>query len=121
MASMELVMKFCNQKALSGIAAVLLPQILLCAGDNQDQNKAAFQNLMKMQNESIRIEESRPVTVNDAEFVLVAQTNWKPAKPSAPMPLVAPIEIQLRITNLSKNSFIFPTAKSFGMRILKPD
>ena len=43
--------------------------------------------------------------VNNAKFVLVAQTQWKPPEPDdldESFPMVAPIEIQLHITNLSK-------------------
>src|SRR5207302_5274562 len=71
--------------------------------------------------EPLRIRESKPVIVHDARFVVVAQTDWKPGKPSRGLPVAAPIEIQLHITNLSKNEVLFPTFDTFGIRILTAD
>lgn len=63
--------------------------------------------------ETIRMRESKPVTLNDAEFVVVAQADWKPEKHVKSLP----IEIQLRIKNLGKSDLIFPTLDTFGVKI----
>jgi hypothetical protein len=94
--------------------------------EQSDDNKEAREKFLQGFSEPIRIQESKPVTVNEAQFVLVAQTNWKPGKPGNPNepkvgPLVAPVEIQLRITNVGKGEVLFPTFQTFGVRILDAD
>jgi hypothetical protein len=55
--------------------------------------------------------------VNKAQFVAIAEADWNPAKPDKVFPMVSPIEIQLHITNLSKGDLLFPTFKTFGVKI----
>src|SRR5579871_4933664 len=47
--------------------------------------------------EPLRIRESKPVVVKDAEFIATAQSEWQPGKPDRLVPIVAPIDMQLRI------------------------
>jgi hypothetical protein len=75
---------------------------------------------------ALRVGESKPITVNDAQFTVVAQTEWQPGKPwsddtRAMRCIVAPLDIQLRITNLRKSAVLFPTAHAFGVRLLTVD
>ena len=63
-----------------------------------------------------RMRESAPVIVNDAQFVVVAQTDWKPGKPRIDFPMIATIEIQLRITNLNKAEVGFATNRTTSSR-----
>jgi hypothetical protein len=90
------------------------------AQTENDQSKA-IEKFMKSFNEPLRFRESKPVTVNDAKFVVLGQTDWTPATPHAVFPMVAPIEIQLHITNLGKSSAIFPTCGTLGIRIINAD
>ena len=53
--------------------------------------------LRKPANDVIRVRESKPITVNDAQFVIVAESNWKPGKD------VVPIDIQFHVTNIGKS------------------
>lgn len=69
----------------------------------------------------MRVRESKPVTVNDAKFVVVAQSDWQPAKPDNFFPMVAPIQIQLRITNLRNSNVLFPTFNTFGIKLIDAD
>ncbi|HYT93856.1 MAG TPA: hypothetical protein VEL76_34370 [Gemmataceae bacterium] len=69
----------------------------------------------------MRVQESKPVTVKDAEFVAVAQTHWAPPTPDRMFAPVVPLDIQLRITNLSKSAVRFHTGNTFGVKILKAD
>src|SRR5205809_2126868 len=100
----------CKLLACVSISLLLGGQILVgraTSSEQSDDNKEAIEKFLKRFSEPIRIGESKPVTVKNAQFVLVAQTNWKPGKPGNPnepkvAPPVAPIEIQLRITNLGK-------------------
>jgi hypothetical protein len=71
--------------------------------------------------EVVRLRESKPVTVKDAKFVVVAQTEWKPVKPYKYFPIAVPIDVQLRITNLAKTDVIFPTFGTFGVKVLDAD
>jgi hypothetical protein len=65
----------------------------------------------------IRVAESKPVTVNDAKFVAVAQTEWR-AHDVRDMPWVrSAVEVQFRITNLKKTDIVFPTFDTFGLTI----
>ena len=73
---------------------------------------------------AMRVIESRPIIVNDAKFVLVAEKVWTPGKPRTDyekfMRFTAsgvPIDIQLHITNVSANALIFPTKNSFGVKL----
>jgi len=52
---------------------------------------------------------------------VIAQTDWKPAKPDPSFPMVAPIDIQLYITNLSDSDILLPTYKAFGIKIVDAD
>jgi hypothetical protein len=70
---------------------------------------------------AMRIGESKPVTVNGAQFVAVAQTEWQPPKPSKNVPMVAPLEVHLRITNLSKSDLALPTYQTFGLKLYDAD
>jgi hypothetical protein len=67
---------------------------------------------------ALRIRESKPVTVNDATFTAVAQTQWAPPKPNRDYPVIAPLDLQMRITNLRKNAVVFPTSHTFGIKLL---
>lgn len=96
-------------------------QPLRAGAQGPDDRKEPIEKFMNTFTEPIRIGESKPVTVNGAKFVLVAQTDWKPGKPDKVFPMVAPIEIQLHITNLSKNDVIFPTFETFGVKISNAD
>lgn len=94
---------------------------------NRDEGREDIEKFVKSFGEPIQIKESKPVTVKDARFVVVAQTNWKPAKPdkaltdSSGFPMVAPIDIQLHISNQSKSDLLFPTFGTFGLRIVNED
>src|SRR4051794_24062912 len=70
---------------------------------------------------AMRVAGSKPVTRNDARFVAVAQTQWTPGKPNREFTVVVPLDIQLRITNLSERTQRFPTFKTFGLRITTVD
>jgi hypothetical protein len=63
------------------------------------------------------------VTVNKARFVVVAQTDWRASKTgeSGHGPLVAPIDIQLQITNVGGEELLFPTSRAFGIKIWGAD
>jgi hypothetical protein len=97
------------------------------AGQEKDKprkrivKERAVEKFMKSFIEPIRIRESKPVTVKNAKFVLAAQTNWKPPKPNKDFPMVAPVQIQLHITNLSKTDVSFPTWRTFGVQVLSAD
>jgi hypothetical protein len=78
------------------------------------------QKFLESFGEAILIRESKPVRVKDVEFVAVAQTNWKAAKRQATFPMVARIEVQLRITNLSNTELMFPT-QSFTIKLTTMD
>lgn len=69
---------------------------------------------------AMRVWESKPVTVKDAQFVGVAQTDWRPCKQKSYL-FVAPIDLQLRITNLGKTDVLFPTFGTFGVKIINAD
>ena len=86
-----------------------------------EPDQAAVEKLMSAFNEPCRIAESNPVTVNKARFTVVAQTDWRRAKPDPFLPMVSPIEIQLCVTNLSDNDTLFPTSKAFGIKIFDAD
>jgi hypothetical protein len=88
---------------------------------NPNENNAGIDTFLKYFSIPIRIHESNPVTVKDAQFIVVAQTDWKPANPDISFPMVAPIEMQLRIANLGRSDVIFPTFQTFGIRISDAD
>src|SRR5262249_53500195 len=88
---------------------------------NPNENKAGIDTFLKYFSIPIRIRESKPVTVKDAQFIVVAQTDWKPAYADMSFPMVAPIAIQLRITNLGRGDVVFPTFQTFGIRISDAD
>jgi hypothetical protein len=69
----------------------------------------------------LRVQESRPVTVNGATFRLVAQTEWQPPTPNGSFPVVSPIDIQPRITNSGKKALLLETSKSFGLKVIDAD
>src|SRR5262245_30499733 len=60
---------------------------------------------------ALRFLESAPVTVNEVQFVTIAETEW-PSKIR-----VDPVDIQLRITNQSKKDLIFRTFDTFGIKL----
>ena len=64
-----------------------------------------------------QIAQSKPVVAKNAKFVLAAQTDWKRAKPNDAFTAVAPIEIQLQITNLDKSEVLLPTKKALAIRL----
>jgi hypothetical protein len=68
-----------------------------------------FPESLKAANEVLRIGESKPVTVNDAQFVIVAESDWRSGKGNVP------IDLQLRITNLGKEELLFDTFDAFGV------
>jgi len=67
-----------------------------------------------------RVEESKSVTVNDARFVTVIQTDWIAVRRDD-APGRMPIETQLRITNLKKNAAAFLVSYKFGITIKRED
>jgi hypothetical protein len=73
---------------------------------------------MPLVDSPIRIRESKPITVNGASFVTVAQTEWIVPK-SGDKPKT--IETQLRISNLRKTDLIFITTVTFELTITKED
>ncbi len=79
------------------------------------------ERFVKSFSEPIQIKESKPVTVKDAKFVLVAQTNWNRPKFDKDFPTAAEVEVQLHITNLSKGDLRFPTFGAFGVRVFTAD
>jgi hypothetical protein len=83
----------------------------------RDENKDVIEKFMKSFNGPLRIRASKPVTVKDATFVLVAQTDWMPAKLHANFPMVGPVEIQLHITNVAKRDVVFPTCGTLGIKV----
>jgi hypothetical protein len=90
------------------------PAPLVADGDSKslrksDKTKPAVQVLLKP--EALRIGASKPVTVNGAKFVAVAQSRWQLGKKGKSVA----IDIQLQITNLAKTDVIFPTFDSFGL------
>jgi hypothetical protein len=86
-------------------------------GAKRDEDKEFIEKFRKTHYGLLRIRESKPVTVKDAQFVIVAQTEWIPPKPNHMFPVVAPLDIQLRITNLSKSAVLFSTVDTFGVRL----
>src|SRR5262249_43415290 len=86
-----------------------------------DDDKDFTEKFLKTFSEPLEIRESKPVTVENSRFVLVAQTNWKPGKPDKTFPMVAPIAIQLHISNLTKREVCFQTFNTFGLRVLTQD
>jgi hypothetical protein len=65
----------------------------------------------------LRVRESKAVTVKDAKFVVMAETDWRPGKADK----AVPIEIQLRISNVGKTDVLFHTFDTFGMTLLTED
>ena len=59
-----------------------------------------------------RIVESKPVRLGDLEFVTVTESKWTGA-PKDPLESI-PVELQLRITNLSDKEVVFPTFDTFA-------
>jgi hypothetical protein len=56
--------------------------------------------------------------VNDAQFIVVAQVAWTPKLPPDRFSQkYSPVEIQLRIANLSKRDLVFPTFDTFGLAL----
>ena len=68
--------------------------------------------------EPARMRESKPATANEAKFVVIAETMWKPGKK---LGRAVPIDIQLRITNDAKGEVVFPTFDTFGLRLIASD
>lgn len=66
-----------------------------------------------------QIEESKPIALNGAKFVAVAETKWKPAAPDPFSPRLSALEIQLRITNTGAGKQVFPTFDTFGLTVKK--
>ncbi len=88
----------------------------------RDEGKEFIEKFRKTFYEPLRIQESKPVTVNEAQFVTVAQTQWIPGKPWSDSTAeikcnFAPLDLQLRITNLARSAVLFPTVNSFGVRL----
>jgi hypothetical protein len=83
----------------------------------RDENKDVIEKFMKSFNGPLRIRASKPVTVRDATFILVAQTDWIPARLLANFPMVGPVEIQLHITNVGKRDVVFPTCGTLGIKV----
>jgi hypothetical protein len=67
--------------------------------------------------EPLRVSESKAVTVKDAKFVVMAETDWRPGKADK----AVPIEIQLRISNVGKTDVLFHTFDAFGMTLVTAD
>jgi hypothetical protein len=120
----------CKLLACVFASIVLAAHILMARATDQplgqdvqkrDENKEAIEKFVKNFTAPIQIRQSKPVIVNDAQFVVVAQTDWKPPEAHSGIPMIAPVDIQLHITNLSKGEVFFPTLDTFGVRILTPD
>jgi hypothetical protein len=67
--------------------------------------------------EPLRVRESKAVTVKDAKFVVLAESDWKLGKADK----AVPIEIQLRINNVGKTDVLFQTFTTFGMSLVRPN
>jgi hypothetical protein len=76
-----------------------------------DKGKAPFEALLNPA--AVRIAASKPVTMNDAKFVTVAQARWQLGKKGKSVA----IDIQLQITNVAETDINFPTFDSFGLVI----
>ena len=105
-----------------GVAIVGLMAAGLSAqqgNQERDDKQAPVKKFIDRFTEPIRITESKPVVVNGAEFVAVAQTNWHAPTPrnDPELHIVAPLEIQLRITNQTKKDLFFSTFKTFGIKV----
>ncbi len=65
-----------------------------------------------------RLAESKPVQVNGAEFVALAEEEWVACNPPYGRD---PIEVQLRITNRGDKDLVFPTFDTFQIVLKTPD
>src|SRR5205814_460169 len=99
-----------GQVLMASATALPLAQVV----QKGDRDMEAIEQFLKPANEPIRLRESKPVTVKDVQFVAVAQSDWTPAKPGNATAVVVPIDLQLRITNLSKGDILLPTFHTFG-------
>src|ERR1700722_5402992 len=101
--------------------SLLFPAVLLVQGQGQDtqkpdEGKGALQKFLESFGPTLQIQEPKPVRIKDAEFVAVAQANWKAPKTGDRAAMVASVEVQLRITNLSKTDLTFPS-QTFGIKL----
>ena len=64
----------------------------------------AFFQCLALEAPPLRIRESKPITVNGATFVTVAQTEWNTVNAGAGP---ATVDLQLRVTNVTKKDLIF--------------
>jgi hypothetical protein len=69
----------------------------------------------------LRVSESKPVTVNDVRFVVVAESDWRQGRPSGNTPIAAPLDLQFHIANLGKGAVLFPTQDTFGVKLWTAD
>jgi hypothetical protein len=60
---------------------------------------------------ALRFVESKPVTANEVQFVTIAETDWPTGQ------RIDPVDIQLRITTLSKTDLLFPTFDTFVIKL----
>jgi len=82
------------------------------------EGDATVEKFVKSFSKPVEIFASKPVIVNDAQFVVAAQTNWIPGKPQVNHPVTATIPIQLHITNTGMKELVFPTFHTFGIKML---
>jgi hypothetical protein len=103
-------------------ATVLLPLHGQDKGlQKRDADREAVETFLKRFSEPVQIRGSKPVTTAGARFEVFVQTDWKPPRPSELHPMVAPIQVQMRISNLSKTEVLFATLRAIGVRILNAD
>ena len=103
---------------LAPLAVLVLPLLAQGQAQKRDEKMDPAEKLVKTFGEPVRIGQSKAITVKDAKFAVIAQTNWKPAKPALSMPTVAEVDMQLQITNLAEGDVLFPTSNVLGVRIL---
>src|SRR5881397_3122260 len=88
--------------ALVVVMATLLLSAILAESAAQNKQPTVRERVGKYLSQAIRIGESKPVIVNHAQFVVVAQSEWNPPESDEYFPMIAPVELQMRITNLGK-------------------
>ncbi len=113
------LLALCGALAISSLSGLALVGAGQGKAQPQPQKQADpfVENFIKKFTEPIQIGQSKPVTVNNARFALAAQTNWKPPEHHRDFPRVAPIAIQLHITNLGKGDVLFPTNRALRVRL----
>ena len=105
-----------TRKAIMKKASLVSLYFLAVIGASVSGNHAVAQQVLPGFPSILRFHESKPVTVNDAQFVVIAENDWRPVGK-----VEYPVEIQLRITNLGKKDLIFPTLGSIRLNLTTAD